>query len=137
VNIGKNKNSSAEESIHELCLLFESMENLVDYFAINVSSPNTPGLRELQEKSYLSELFAALHECRRDSGRDVFLKIAPDLPLEKVREISQLAVDFKLTGIIATNTTIMPARGPGGVSGIYCVKKRLRLEPRYLKTSYR
>ncbi|HXH76554.1 MAG TPA: quinone-dependent dihydroorotate dehydrogenase [Bacteriovoracaceae bacterium] len=118
VNIGKNKDTTADESIDELCLLFESMEYLVDYFVINVSSPNTPGLRELQEKSYLSELFKALNECRRDTHRDVYLKIAPDLPIEKVRELAKLASDFKLTGLIATNTTIIPELGIGGVSGV-------------------
>lgn len=116
-NIGKNKDTGTEDSIDELCLLFETMEEFVDFFVINVSSPNTPGLRAMQEKSYLSDLFGALNECRRDYHRDLYLKIAPDLPAEKVIELAHLATDYKLTGLIATNTTIMQERGAGGVSG--------------------
>lgn len=116
-NIGKNKDTTPEESIEELDLLFESLDSVVDYFAINVSSPNTPGLRALQEKSYLSELFTTLNESRKERNKDLYLKIAPDLEPGKIRELAELAVEYKLTGIIATNTTIMPDRGIGGVSG--------------------
>jgi len=115
VNIGKNKDTTATQSIEELCTLYRSLAAGADYFAVNVSSPNTPGLRALQEKSYLSELFSALSEV--GLGKDLFLKIAPDLDKEKVLEISHLAVEHKLTGLIATNTTMMPERGTGGISG--------------------
>lgn len=115
VNLGKNKDSTPFESIEELTILFETLEDLAQYFVINVSSPNTPGLRALQEKSYLSELFTALNEVR--NGKDLYLKIAPDLLPEKIKELTHLASDFNLTGIIATNTTIMPERGMGGISG--------------------
>lgn len=114
-NIGKNKESTPEESIEELALLLEALYEEVDYFTINVSSPNTPGLRALQERSYLSELFTELNQHRK--GKDLYLKIAPDLQEDKVIELTRLANEYKLTGIIATNTTIMPERGPGGVSG--------------------
>ncbi len=114
-NIGKNKDTSLAESIEELCLLYDSLEELVDYFVVNVSSPNTPGLRELQERSYLSELFTALKE---RGQKPLYLKIAPDLSTQKVRELAHLASDLKLTGLIATNTTVMPERGVGGVSGV-------------------
>lgn len=116
-NIGKNKDSTADESIEELSTLFDTLESVVDYFVINVSSPNTPGLRALQEKSYLSELFQTLNESRKRTPKDLYLKIAPDLDEAKVKELSLLASDMKLTGIIATNTTIMPDRGIGGISG--------------------
>lgn len=121
VNIGKNKESSPEESLEELSILFETMKDHADYFVINVSSPNTPGLRALQERSYLSELFSALNEHREN--KDLYLKIAPDLEAGKISELTQLAKDFRLTGIIATNTTIMPERGVGGVSGILLREK--------------
>jgi dihydroorotate dehydrogenase len=121
VNIGKNKDTTPEESINELSLLFEALHDYADYFAINVSSPNTPGLRAMQEKSYLSELFKELNRHRRE--KDVYLKIAPDLETEKIIELAQLASDFKLTGIIATNTTIMPERGAGGISGALLTEK--------------
>jgi dihydroorotate dehydrogenase len=92
-----------------------SLEELVDYFVINVSSPNTPGLRAFQEKSYLTELFKELNKIR--NGKDLYLKIAPDLEEEKIRELCETAADSKLTGLIATNTTIMAERGAGGMSG--------------------
>lgn len=117
-NIGKNKDTTPEDSIDELGLLFETMQELVDFCVINVSSPNTPGLRALQEKSYLSELFSTLNECRKNNQKDLYLKIAPDLTEQKVKELAKLAADYKLTGLIATNTTIMPERGIGGVSGL-------------------
>lgn len=115
VNIGKNKDTSPEDSIEELSILFESLKDFSNYFVINVSSPNTPGLRALQEKSYLTELFSELN--RNREGKDLYLKIAPDLSAEKIIELTHLAQTHGLTGIIATNTTIMPERGAGGVSG--------------------
>lgn len=121
VNIGKNKDTTPEESIEELSLLLETMEAAAQYFVINVSSPNTPGLRALQEKTYLSELFSELNKVR--NGKDLYLKIAPDLEEEKIVELTRLAHDFKLTGLIATNTTIMPERGMGGVSGVLLREK--------------
>lgn len=114
VNIGKNKESTPEKSIEELSILMATLEDDADYFVVNVSSPNTPGLRALQEKSYLDELFK---ELKSVSKKDLFLKIAPDLDESKVIELTQLAADHKLTGLVATNTTIMPQRGVGGVSG--------------------
>ena len=121
-NLGKNKESTPEESIEELSVMMATLEDDVDYFAINVSSPNTPGLRALQEKSYLTELFSELKSCCK---KDLFLKIAPDLEEKKVIELTELATEFKLTGLIATNTTIMPERGVGGVSGVL-LKERAR-----------
>jgi dihydroorotate dehydrogenase len=121
VNIGKNKETSAEESLRELSLLFDTLQDHAKYFVINVSSPNTPGLRALQERSYLTELFTELNRIRR--SRDLFLKIAPDLEKDKIIELTKLAHDFKLTGLIATNTTIMPDRGAGGISGVLLKEK--------------
>ncbi len=117
INMGKNKESNAEESIEELCLIYDTLADHADYFVVNVSSPNTPGLRSFQEKSYLDELFASLNELRKGTPRDLYLKIAPDLEPEKISELVKVAVDNGLTGLIATNTTIMPDRGVGGVSG--------------------
>lgn len=121
VNLGKNKESNAEESIQELSLMVETLSHDVDYFVVNVSSPNTPGLRALQERSYLTELFQELNKVR--AGKDLFLKIAPDLEKEKVIELTHLSKDLSLKGLIATNTTIMPERGPGGVSGKLLTQK--------------
>ncbi|WPU63985.1 quinone-dependent dihydroorotate dehydrogenase [Peredibacter starrii] len=133
VNIGKNKDTTAEESIEELSLLLETMEEAAQYFVINVSSPNTPGLRALQEKTYLSELFTELNKVR--NGKDLYLKIAPDLDQNKIVELTHLAQEYKLTGIIATNTTIMPDRGVGGVSGVLLREKSREVRKIILKES--
>lgn len=131
VNIGKNKDTEAADSIGELTTLFRSLLPFGKYFVINVSSPNTPGLRALQEKSYLTELFSELNRYR--GQKDLYLKIAPDLPLEKVSELTKLCEDLKLTGIIATNTTIMPDRGVGGISGVLLREKAKSIREIILK----
>jgi dihydroorotate dehydrogenase len=117
INIGKNKESTAEESIDELSLMMALLIDHADYFVVNVSSPNTPGLRAFQEKSYLHELFSSLNELRKSQPRDLYLKIAPDLGPDQIQELVTVAVDLGLTGLIATNTTVMPERGAGGISG--------------------
>lgn len=116
-NIGKNKESDRAGSIEELTMLYESLADFVDYFAVNVSSPNTPGLRAFQEPGYLRELFTELNSLREQKNKDLYLKIAPDLEIDKVKELVKIAEGMKLTGLIATNTTIMPERGAGGMSG--------------------
>jgi dihydroorotate dehydrogenase len=131
VNIGKNKDTSPEDSIGELSLMMELLGDEADYFVINVSSPNTPGLRALQEKSYLSELFGELNQFRK--GKDLYLKIAPDLTSKKISELVSIAQEYYLTGIIATNTTILPERGPGGMSGIILREKAKLVQNQILK----
>lgn len=115
VNIGKNKDTDRDKSIDELALMLASLEELADYFVVNVSSPNTPGLREFQERGYLRELFRELNRVR--NGKDLYLKIAPDLEEQKILELCETAHECHLTGLIATNTTIVPGRSPGGMSG--------------------
>lgn len=115
VNMGKNKLSDKAESIDELSIILSTLLHEADYFVVNVSSPNTPGLRDFQERSYLAELFKELNSQRQD--KDLYLKIAPDIDSDKLSELIKIAADFNLTGLIATNTTIMPERGVGGVSG--------------------
>ncbi len=115
VNFGKNKDTTPEESIEELSIIFDTLSHEADYFVINVSSPNTPGLRALQDRSYLSELFSELK--KEPNGPDLYLKLSPDLSSEKIIDLLHLAREHRLTGIIATNTVIMPERGVGGVSG--------------------
>lgn len=131
VNIGKNKDTSSADSIEELSLLLATLKEFAQYFVINVSSPNTPGLRAMQEKTYLSELFHELNKVR--GNKDLYLKIAPDLEENKVIELTHLAEEFRLTGIIATNTTIIPERGQGGVSGRLLKKKARTIQKTILK----
>lgn len=130
-NIGKNKDSTPEESIEELSILMETLHDHVNYFVINVSSPNTPGLRALQEKSYLTELFQELKHTRH--GKDLYLKIAPDLEERKIIELAHLVHEHKLTGMIATNTTIIPEKGMGGVSGELLTQKSRLVRQTILK----
>ena len=123
VNIGKNKEASAEESINDLALIYETLADRGDYFVVNVSSPNTPGLRAFQEVSYLKELFSELKKLQAIYHKDLYLKIAPDLDADKVRELAHFAQTENLTGLIATNTTICPDLGVGGVSGRLLTQK--------------
>jgi dihydroorotate dehydrogenase len=107
-NIGKNKNTPNEEAWKDYAICFNELHPYVDYFVVNVSSPNTPGLRELQEKESLKRIL--LHLLMINNGKanskPVLLKIAPDLSPEQVDDVIDLALEIKLDGIVATNTTI-------------------------------
>jgi len=129
-NIGKNKITPNENAVDDYLYCFEKLFNYVDYFAVNVSSPNTPGLRELQEKDSLTAILSALQDANnhKTAAKPIFLKIAPDLNSDQIDEIIQVVVSTRLTGIIATNTTIsrenlisprikIENAGQGGLSG--------------------
>jgi dihydroorotate dehydrogenase len=107
-NIGKNKSTPNEEAWRDYAACFNELHAYVDYFVVNVSSPNTPGLRELQEKESLKRIL--LHLLMINNGKanskPVLLKIAPDLSYEQIDDVVDLALDIKLDGIVATNTTI-------------------------------
>lgn len=127
VNIGKNKNTALEDAASDYFTCFERLADLADYFTVNVSSPNTEGLRELQEKKRLLEILKGLQErnCSRGEGiRPIFLKIAPDLGFHQIGEILEVIAESGVTGLVATNTTIgregLPAGKEyerGGLSG--------------------
>jgi len=106
-NIGKNKITPNEEAWKDYAVCFNELHPYVDYFVVNVSSPNTPGLRELQEKESLRRIL--LHLLMINNGKanskPVLLKIAPDLSYEQIDDVVDLALDIKLDGIVATNTT--------------------------------
>ncbi len=107
-NIGKNKITSNEDAWRDYDTCFKELFDVVDYFAVNVSSPNTPGLRELQEKSALKKILANLQEINysKNKQKPLLLKIAPDLTQHQLDDIISLSVEIKLDGLIATNTTI-------------------------------
>jgi dihydroorotate dehydrogenase len=107
-NIGKNKITPNEEAWTDYVKCFKTLVPLVDYFTINVSSPNTPGLRELQEKDALAKIFRALQEenAKLPKPRPLLLKIAPDLTEGQLQDICELAIELRLDGLVATNTTI-------------------------------
>ncbi|PIK16710.1 quinone-dependent dihydroorotate dehydrogenase [Halobacteriovorax sp. JY17] len=133
VNLGKNKTTSAEEAHLDYLKLFKTFKDHCDYLVINVSSPNTPGLRDLQRHESMREIFESLEDERKTCRTPLFIKISPDLPLDSLEGIVSLASEFKLSGIIATNTTIMEDRGIGGVSGKLLTEKGRLVRERLLE----
>ena len=122
INLGKSKVTPLEEATADYLLSFTRLQHFGDYFVLNVSSPNTPNLRKLQDKAALDELFG--HMQRRNTDRKPLLvKIAPDLEWEAIEEILALVQEHEISGIIATNTTIDHSAVPaaldqqGGLSG--------------------
>ncbi|MEC7784961.1 MAG: quinone-dependent dihydroorotate dehydrogenase [Bacteroidota bacterium] len=106
-NIGKNKVTPNEEAFNDYKICFEALYDYVDYFVVNVSSPNTPNLRALQDKEPLTKLLAGLQELNSTrSQKPILLKIAPDLTDEQLNDIIEIVQDTKIAGVIATNTTI-------------------------------
>jgi dihydroorotate dehydrogenase len=129
-NIGKNKVTPNEEALNDYLYCFKALYDVVDYFVVNVSSPNTPDLRALQEKEPLQQLLLALQEQnnKMPKPKPLLLKIAPDLNNDQLNDIIEIAQEAKLSGIIATNTTIsrdglhasaqkVQEIGAGGLSG--------------------
>jgi dihydroorotate dehydrogenase len=107
-NIGKNKITPNEEATSDYLICFETLFDYVDYFVVNVSSPNTRNLRELQEKKPLTELLSKLEtrNSEHKTKKPILLKIAPDLTNEQLLDIIDIVNETKIAGVIATNTTI-------------------------------
>lgn len=128
-NIGKNKLTPNEDAWKDYETCFRKLFDLVDYFVVNVSSPNTPGLRELQEKASLKKILSNLQEINNQQPhkKPLLFKIAPDLTTSQIDDVIELAMELNLDGIVATNTTISrdglsdPGKvekiGAGGLSG--------------------
>jgi len=123
VNLGKSKVTPIEDAVGDYLYSFRLLAALADYIVLNVSSPNTPGLRTLQEHDALEQLLAAIH-CENEATRKpILLKIAPDLSLAELEQIISACEQHGIAGIIATNTTldhsdIPPSRDQtGGLSG--------------------
>lgn len=107
-NIGKNKLTSNEDAVQDYEICFDALFDHVDYFVVNVSSPNTPNLRELQDKEPLTDLLRTLQNknLQRPKQKPILLKIAPDLTDSQLLDIIDIVRDTKIAGVIATNTTI-------------------------------
>jgi dihydroorotate dehydrogenase len=129
-NIGKNKVTPNENALDDYALCMDALYPVVDYFVVNVSSPNTPGLRELQEKEPLRKLlgFVKSRMAANLKPKPVLLKIAPDLTVEQLDDVIEILKETKTDGVIATNTTIsrdgletdketVEQIGAGGLSG--------------------
>jgi dihydroorotate dehydrogenase len=132
VNIGRTKVVETKDAVADFLTCFEKIFLYGDFFTLNVSSPNTPNLRDLQEKSLLSELLSAVQEKNRQlaarvkiNPKPVFVKIAPDMDFTQVDEIVDVVESAKLAGIVATNATAFMRENlksrhgvePGGLSG--------------------
>ncbi len=107
-NIGKNKVTPNEKATEDYLICFEKLFDVVDYFVVNVSSPNTPNLRELQDKEPLTALLSALEEQNRAKShpKPILLKIAPDLTDDQLLDIIDIVKETGIAGVIATNTTL-------------------------------
>lgn len=112
VNIGKSKRTELEDAWQDYKFCFEKLYEYADYFTINVSSPNTEGLRDLQQKKYLSEILKHLQELNEQldeiypcERKDIYLKISPDLTEHELDDIIEVSIANKITGIVAVNTT--------------------------------
>lgn len=125
-NIGKNKVTPNEEAVQDYEICFDTLYDYVDYFVVNVSSPNTPGLRELQDKEPLTALLQTLQTKNKQKpvAKPILLKIAPDLTNEQLLDIISIVTDSAIAGVIATNTTIareglqsVNQKETGGLSG--------------------
>ncbi len=127
-NIGKNKVTENEDAWKDYCINFKGLEDVVDYFVVNVSSPNTPGLRALQEKESLRKIFIEL-QLMNKNNKPILLKIAPDLETAALDDIIALTQEVKIDGLVSSNTTIdrtlltptnfelAQKMGAGGLSG--------------------
>lgn len=133
-NIGKNKVTPNENAQRDYEICFEKLYDVVDYFVVNVSSPNTPNLRALQDKEPLTKILSSLINMRNGfvkqgkSAKPVLLKIAPDLTTEQLNDVVDIVKDTQIEGVVATNTTIsregllaskaeVEQIGAGGLSG--------------------
>ena len=129
-NIGKNKITTNEDAWKDYEICFRELFDCVDYFVVNVSSPNTPGLRELQEKDALRKILSHLQNINKqqENPKPLLLKIAPDLSVSQIDDVISLAQEIKLDGLVATNTTVsrellatsseqIQSIGAGGLSG--------------------
>lgn len=107
-NIGKNKVTPNEEAVNDYIYCFEALFDYVDYFVVNVSSPNTPNLRALQDKAPLTHLLSTLKGLndKKENPKPILLKIAPDLSDDQLLDIIEIVSSVKIHGVIATNTTL-------------------------------
>lgn len=127
INIGKNRDTSLEEAVDDYVLGFNTVAPYASYVTVNISSPNTPGLRELQHAQFLTQLLQELKQAQAQKNKyvPIVVKIAPDLSDDELNEMAEIFLKEKMDGVIATNTTInrdkireaLLAAEPGGLSG--------------------
>ncbi|HEY2329672.1 MAG TPA: quinone-dependent dihydroorotate dehydrogenase [Verrucomicrobiae bacterium] len=119
INLGKSKITPLEKAAEDYASSFRVLRDLADFFVVNVSSPNTPNLRQLQDKAALGEIFAALQPLN-STRKPILVKVAPDLTFEALDEILELVAPRNIAGIVATNTTISrPQTSDAALQKIY------------------
>ncbi len=138
INIGKNKLTAENEAINDYITLIKALHTLGDYLVINISSPNTPGLRDLQNEEFITNLFV---QAKALTDKPILLKIAPDMTLEDAVALATLAVEKGADGIIATNTTVdySLVKNPeriGGLSGAVLREKSFKIFEAIAKELY-
>lgn len=139
VNVGKNKLTSETDAINDYTTLISALHTYADYLVINISSPNTPGLRDLQNEAFITELF---EKSKALTEKPILLKIAPDMQLAQAVDLTALAVEKGADGIIATNTTIDYSLVPkpydiGGLSGAILSDKSFEVFDAIAKELYK
>ena len=138
INIGKNKLTPEPQAIDDYTHLIKAFNGLGDYFVINISSPNTPGLRDLQNEEFITKLFT---EVKKLTKMPILLKIAPDMKIEDAVALTKMAVQKGADGIIATNTTIdyslvKNPKNIGGISGAVLKEKSFKIFEAIAKELY-
>jgi dihydroorotate dehydrogenase len=145
-NIGKNKNTANEDAWKDYETSFQALFDCIDYFVVNISSPNTPQLRELQQKSSLRKILVHLQELnqhlaleKKEKSKPLLLKISPDMTAEELDDVIELAMEIHLDGLVVANTTVsrntLSAKsfskaekiGLGGLSGLPLASKSTEL----------
>jgi dihydroorotate dehydrogenase len=120
INLGKSRITPLDQSAADYANSFRVLRPFADFFVVNVSSPNTPNLRQLQDKTALDEILVALQEANAQSPKPILVKVAPDLSFEALDEILELAGPRRLAGLVATNTTIArPSTGDPRLRRVY------------------
>ena len=136
VNIGKNKITDESLAIEDYKICFNKLKDLGNYFVVNVSSPNTPGLRDLQSESFINETFIELKKLN-EKNVPIYIKIAPDLDDSQIKNITETSINAGYKGLVVSNTTIMKNIGTGGVSGELLYEKAKNVRRKVLEITKR
>src|SRR5690606_18778261 len=128
-NIGKNKTTPNEDAVNDYIICYDKLFDVVDYFVVNVSSPNTPGLRDLQEKEPLKHILNTLQKRNEshEKPKPILLKIAPDLTDSQLDDIIEIVIDTKIAGVIATKDRKSTRLNSSHVKisyAVFCLKKK-------------
>lgn len=135
INLGKSKITPLEKAAEDYANSFRVLRDLADFFVVNVSSPNTPNLRQLQDKSALDEILAAVQE-QNEIQKPILVKVAPDLSFKALDEILELISSRQIAGIVATNTTISrPQTNDSGLQKVYSETGGLSGKPLHARST--